>query len=61
MEKKLYKSKNKKIFGVCGGLAEYLNTDVTVVRLIVVASVLFFGIGILPYLAAALIIPEQKD
>ena len=35
MKRKLYKSsKNKKLAGVCGGLAEYLNIDVTVVRLI---------------------------
>lgn len=33
MKRKLYKSsKNKKLAGVCGGLAEYLNIDVTVVR-----------------------------
>lgn len=36
MSKKLYKSsRNKMIFGVCGGLAEYFDADVTVIRLIV--------------------------
>ena len=35
MQKKLYRSKSdRKIAGVCGGVAEYLNIDVTVVRVI---------------------------
>ena len=62
MEKRLYRStKSRMLFGVCGGLAEYLNTDPTVVRLI---TVLLFalGMGILVYFIAALIIPEEpKD
>lgn len=61
MEKKLYRSKtNKKISGVCAGLAEYLGMDVTIVRLL---AVLFacFGAGILVYLVCALVIPEQPD
>ena len=37
MEKKLYRSRNdKKLAGVCAGLAKYLNMDVTVIRLIMV-------------------------
>ena len=63
MEKKrLTKSKTeKKIFGVCGGLAEYLDVDPTVVRLIWAGSVIVFGVGIIGYLAAALILPEDKN
>lgn len=62
MEKKLYRSNtNKKIAGVCGGLAEYLNMDPTVVRLIWVLVALFAGAGLLAYLICALIIPEKPD
>lgn len=63
MEKKrLTKSKTeKKIFGVCGGIAEYLDVDPTIVRLIWAGSVIIFGVGIIGYLAAALILPEDKN
>ena len=62
MEKKLYKSKtDKKIFGVCGGLAEYFGVDSTVVRLILVLAVLFAGVGVFAYLIAALIMPVKPD
>ena len=47
------------IGGVCGGLAEYLNTDPTLVRLITVLIVLLYGAGILAYLIAWIVIPEQ--
>ena len=44
--KKLYKSrKNKMIGGVCGGLAEYIGLDATVVRLIVCILSLLWGTG----------------
>ena len=57
--KKLYKSKtDRKIFGVCGGIAEYFGVDSTIVRLLWVILVLAFGTGILAYIIAALIIPE---
>ena len=58
--KKLYKSKNdKKICGVCGGLAEYFEIDSTLVRL---AFLLFCCVsaGILVYFIAALIMPEEN-
>ena len=59
MEKKLYRSRtNKKLFGVCGGLAEYFEIDATVIRLLWVLAVVCAGAGILAYLIAALIIPE---
>ncbi len=58
MEKKLYRSnKDKKIAGVCGGLAEYINIDPTVVRLLWVLFC-FVGAGILAYIIAAIVIPE---
>ncbi len=60
MEKKLHRSKtNKKICGVCGGIAEYFDIDATLVRLIWALFVLFAGTGLLAYFLAALIIPED--
>ena len=62
MEKKLYRSRNdKKLAGVCAGLAKYLNMDVTVIRLIMVLLTLFVGGGLLAYIVCALVIPEEPD
>ena len=59
MTKTLRKSAtDKKISGVCGGIAEYFNIDATIVRIILVAFTLFGGSGILVYIVAALIMPE---
>ena len=59
-KKKLYKSnKDKKLCGVCGGLADYFDIDSTIVRLIWVFLVFCVGTGILAYLVAALIMPEK--
>ncbi len=60
MEKKLYKSNvDKNLCGVCGGLAEYFGIDTTIVRLILVLAVLFAGCGILAYIIAAIVMPDQ--
>ena len=58
--KKLYKSNNRMICGVCAGVAEYLGIDPTVVRLIWAALGLT-GTGILLYIVAALVMPENLD
>jgi phage shock protein C len=61
MGKRLYRSSdNKKIFGVCGGLAEYLNIDPTLVRIIWVLVGLVYGTGVIAYFVAALIMPERN-
>ena len=61
MDKKLYRStQNKMIAGVCAGLAEYLNIDPTIVR-VIWALVALSGAGILAYLVCALIIPEKPS
>ena len=61
MEKKLYRNTgNKMIAGVCSGLAEYLNIDPTIVRLIW-ALIALSGAGVIAYLIAALIIPEKPS
>ena len=62
--KKLYRSKsNRMIAGVCAGVAEYLNIDPTVIRVIwVIASLFGLGaLGIIAYIACALIVPEKPD
>ena len=62
MEKKLYKSRiNKKVAGVCGGIGEYFNIDPTLVRLGFVALSFLAGGGLLVYIIAAIIIPDQVD
>lgn len=59
--KKLYRSrKEKMICGVCGGIAEYFNIDPTIIRLAWVLVALT-GSGILVYLAAAIIIPDEPE
>lgn len=60
--KKLYRSrKNKMIAGVCAGLAEYFEVDETIVRLGLVLLTMVTGIvpGMLFYIAASIIIPEN--
>ena len=62
MEKKLYRSKkDKKVAGVCAGLAEYINVDATVVRLIWAIATLFAFVGLLAYIICAVIIPENPN
>ena len=60
MKKKLYRStKDKKIAGVCGGIAEYFDIDSTLIRLAVVLLTAFAGMSIWFYIIAALIMPED--
>ena len=58
--KRLYKSNNRMLCGVCAGVAEYLGIDPTIVRLIWAALALS-GTGILLYIVAALVMPENLD
>lgn len=55
----LKKGKNKTFFGVCSGLAEYLNIDVTLVRLGFAISALFYGITIFVYVILAIVMPNE--
>jgi phage shock protein PspC (stress-responsive transcriptional regulator) len=52
---------DKMLAGVAGGIARYLNADVTLVRIIIAALVLFTGAGAALYIAAWLLIPEDGD
>ena len=60
MQKKLYRSANdKKLAGVCGGVAKYLNMDPTVIRVLWAIVSLFGFIGVVAYILCAFIIPEE--
>ncbi len=61
--KRLYKiEEGKKLDGVCGGIAEYLNVDVTVVRAVWALGTLFTGgVGVLGYLACSIIFPRKSE
>jgi phage shock protein PspC (stress-responsive transcriptional regulator) len=62
MEKKLYKDiKNKKLAGVCAGLAEFLKMDVSLVRILWVVITLMGSLGLWIYIACALILPEKPE
>jgi phage shock protein C len=60
MERRLYlSSSDKKIAGVCGGFAKYLDIDPTLVRIAYAVLVLFGGTGVLLYIICALVMPEE--
>ena len=52
---------DRMLAGVAGGIARFLNTDVTLVRVIIAALALFTGAGVALYLAAWLLIPADGD
>ncbi len=59
MTKKLYRSRSdKKLNGVCGGLAEYFGVDATIVRLLFVLLALAGGPGVILYFILWAIVPE---
>lgn len=60
MEKKLYRSAvDKKLAGVCGGLAEYFGVDATIVRIAWIVFMFMGGAGILLYLIMMLVMPQR--
>ena len=60
MMKQICKSNtNRKIAGVCGGIGEYFGIDPTIVRLGFVLLSLMVGGGLLVYILAAIILPEE--
>ena len=59
MQKRLYRSRSdRKIAGVCGGIAEYFELDSTLVRIFAVLLAVFNGIGIIGYLVCWLVMPN---
>ena len=60
--KKIYKiEQGKKICGVCGGVAEYLNIDPTIVRVIWGVLAFAYGTGIVLYFICAFVFPNKSD
>jgi len=60
--KRLYKKEEgKKLAGVCGGIAEYLNMDPTLIRLAWALFCLAGGSGLIIYIIAAFVMPDESD
>ncbi len=60
--KKLYRAEDdRKVAGVCGGIAQYFDIDSTIIRLAFLFMVLAWGSGILAYLVAALVVPNESQ
>lgn len=62
MSKRLYRSNlDKKLGGVCGGLAEYMDADPSLIRLITIFLMFMAGAGFLAYLIAWIVIPSNPE
>lgn len=59
MDKRLVKGKDRKLFGVCSGIADYFDWDPTIVRIIFLALLLGYGAGLIFYLIGAIVIPNE--
>ena len=62
-EKKLYRSRRQKMVGgVCGGLAEYFELDVSIIRVLwVIGTIISAGVGILVYIIMLIVFPEKPE
>ena len=61
MAKRLTRSRDKKIAGVCGGIGEHLNIDPTIIRLVWLVAVLVYGTGLIIYLLLWIVIPAPSN
>lgn len=63
MKRLVLKQKDRKIAGLCAGIADYLEVDVTVIRLIVLIVTVFTGVvpGLFVYAVAAAITPKEGE
>ena len=59
-DKKLVRSADKKIAGVCAGLANYFGLDASIIRIVWLLCVLLGGFGLLAYLIMWIVMPTQK-
>lgn len=60
MEKKLQRSRDKKVFaGIAGGLGDYLDIDPVIIRIVFVLITIFHGFGLLVYIIMWIVIPEE--
>ncbi len=61
-QRKLYLSRvDKYLFGVCGGIGEYLGIDSTIIRILFAFMFVFGGSGMLLYILLWIIIPSKRD
>ena len=62
MKKKLYKSvKDRKLTGVCGGIAEYFDIDSNIVRIVWLILVLCAGTGLLAYIICTIVLDDNPN
>ena len=63
MKRLVLKQKDKKVSGLCAGIADYVDVDVTVVRLIVLTVIIMTGVipGLFVYLIASAITPKEGE
>lgn len=60
MEKKLYRNEQHKVIGgVCAGLADYLNMDVSIIRVLFLLTFVFKGGGLLVYIIMWIAVPKR--
>lgn len=60
--KKLYRIPEQGMLaGVCAGLSEYFNTDVTIIRLLWILATFIGGSGVLAYIVCAIVVPKKND
>lgn len=60
--KRIYRvEEGRKLFGVCGGIAEYFNLDPSVIRVIWAVVSVFWGTGIIAYIICAFVLPNKSE
>jgi len=60
--KKLYRStKDKKLVGVCSGLASYFNLDPAIIRIIFLLTALVWGVSVVIYIVCWICMPEENS
>ena len=60
-KKRLFKSNNRILCGVCGGIADFFNIDPTIIRILLVVLIIAgFGTGVVLYIVGAIIMPERR-
>jgi phage shock protein C len=61
MSKRLTKGEpfDSQIFGVCSGISEYTGIDVTIIRIVWLIAMFYYGVGILPYFILAIVMPDK--
>lgn len=62
MSKRIYKIRSqKKLCGVCAGVADYFDLDPTLVRVLWAAISLGYGVGVIAYIICAVVFPDKSE